>query len=185
MSPAIAHAAQIFERAGYKDIPCIVAEDSTALQAGVQPEVNGKKCYIYGFCGGAVEVSSVQELMDLAKKTAIGTSLYVYTLIPMALNAPTIVVGAVVHDSSNDTLSREVIERAWKQLHQASREHGINLFGHASDGDSRLRAADLDLGLGVAQEGDIVVAHPLIEMCMRKVSFPAGLFLAFWPFLYC
>lgn len=100
----------------------------------------------------------------------IGTSFYVYVLIPLARSAPMIVIGALVHNSSNETFSKDTVTAAWNHLHECCLQEGIFLLGHVSDGDPRLRSADLDFCLKSSQQGaKLSLEHPLVSLCMPKV----------------
>ena len=168
---AITHAASILEKSGYTGYtgPCLIGEDSTALQIAIQPVFRDGKIYIYGFCGGAIEIEDVNGLKKIAKENDFGTALYIYTLIPLAKNAPTIVVGAIVHNNTKETLPIERIRGTWDVLHASCRDVGIRLVGHVSDGDSRLRKCDLELCFGERPDDSISLDHPLIQMFMPKV----------------
>ncbi len=166
---AITHAASILEKSGYAGVPCLIGEDSTALQIAIQPVFRDDKIYIYGFCGGAIEIQNLNDLCTIAEENDYGTALYIYTLIPLVGNGPTIVVGAIVHNNTNETLSTERIRATWDVLQNSCRDVGIRLMGHVSDGDSRLRKCDQELCFGELPNGAISLDHPLIQMFMPKV----------------
>lgn len=87
----------------------------------------------------------------------------------MVEGGPAIIIGVLAHDNSNETFSKELIDEIWNLMYESCEKEGICLLGHVSDGDSRLRNADLRLGMGT--NGDrLSLCHPLLQMSMVLVS---------------
>mmetsp|Transcript_47432 Transcript_47432/g.124988 ORF Transcript_47432/g.124988 Transcript_47432/m.124988 type:complete len:285 (-) Transcript_47432:325-1179(-) len=85
------------------------------------------------------EVKSIEELQELFKSQKLAGYVYVYTWIPILPGAPWFPFAMVATDNKFDNLW--VFER-WRVIHEGCKLYGLNLAGHISDGDSRLRKND-------------------------------------------
>lgn len=118
-----------------------------------------------------VQVTSTQQLWEAYKERGVGTQFYVYTMVSMKPGVPHIPVCALVHDGSNDTFDFKRVVQLWEAIWGHCHAVGINLLAHCSDGDSRLRRADLHLMRHVpADVAKISLAHPLVQLAAPKVQ---------------
>ena len=120
-----------------------------------------------------LQVSNVSSLVRAIEGAGVATQFYMYALVPQIDEAPFIPLCAIAHDGSNDTFSVSTVWENWKKVWQYCIACGINIIGHVSDGDTRLRRAILQLmsppaaGHNISQ--GISVPHPLVQLVAPKV----------------
>ena len=104
----------------------MISEDGTALQMRLDITYRKGKILVFGLSGGSFEVVSMAEFMRATRGPAcrtLASSLYAYTLIPVAEGAPHIPFFAWCHDSTNATFSSKIAIQVWQYLWQVSIVH--------------------------------------------------------------
>ncbi|KAK9841255.1 hypothetical protein WJX74_002633 [Apatococcus lobatus] len=165
------HAADLLRKYRAQDALCVLAEDATALQAHLEPILEDSSVVVYGLNGPPVKVSSCQILWEQLTQQGVATQFYVWTLTAMMPGVPHIPLCAVAHDGSNETFSFEVAASNWERIWQLAKAAGVKLLGHCSDGDARLRRADLHL-LHWRMDGldALSIEHALVQLAAPKVD---------------
>lgn len=132
------------------------------------PFLSGRHVYIQAVL--CCQVASTQEMWECFKARGAGTQFYVYTLVSMKPGVPHIPVCVLVHDGSNDTIAFERVVQLWEDIWQHCHKTGIRLIDHCSDGDARLRRADLHLMRQVFVGVEAVsLAHPFVQLATPRV----------------
>ena len=161
-------------------VPCLIGEDGSAilkqLDPSMEPSADGSDemvVVVYGMNGGPVVVTSASELKDRFNAHGFATTLYVWDLIPLIDKAPHFPIKVATNANSFSHLD---VLREWKGLWRMCHEFGINIVGHVSDGDPKLRAADFmlqqNLHRSAGAAADYVdVDHHLIQIRVPVVSY--------------
>jgi hypothetical protein len=136
------YANSVLKAFGVADAPCIISEDGTALAKSLDVVVEGHNVFLYGVVGGRVQIHSVEEVRWHVIQKGLASTLYVYELVSTVQGGPHIPIAQFVN--RNKFTADDVIN-TWRLLWHGCREHGITIVGHVSDGDSKLRRADLYL----------------------------------------
>ena len=80
-------------------------------------------------------------------------------------DVPHIPLCAVAQDGSNETFSFEVAVSNWERIWQLARAASVKLLGHCSDGDARLRRANLHLMHWHVEGLDVLsIEHVLVQL---------------------
>lgn len=111
---------ELLEEWGLLRAPCIISEDGTALQMRVDITVKDKTILVFGLNGGSFCVTSVAEFLQTAEERSLATTLYAYTLVPLARGAPHIPLFAWCHNNSKLYFNGSLIQDVWRYLWQAS-----------------------------------------------------------------
>ena len=134
---------------GLEDVPGIISEDASMavrrldfeeLRTQTSPGVWTTGVKLWGFSGGTRTVHSVEELETLFKEgISLANYIYVYTWVPILPNSPWFPFAILATDNKFDN---EWVFDRWRLMHESCAELELNLAGHISDGDSRLRKCD-------------------------------------------
>ena len=134
---------------GLEDVPGIISEDASMavrrldfeeLRTQTSPGVWTTGVKLWGFSGGTRTVHSVEELEILFKEgISLANYIYVYTWVPILPNSPWFPFAILATDNKFDN---EWVFDRWRLMHEGCAELELNLAGHISDGDSRLRKCD-------------------------------------------
>ena len=162
-------------------VPCLLGEDGSALIKHLDPVMetadddSGDVIVVYGMNGGPVVVTSVDVLKDQFRAHGFATTLYVWDLIPLIEKAPHFPIK--VATNANCFTHTDVLT-AWKELWRMCTDMGINIVGHVSDGDPKLRAADFVMQQNLqrrhgAARDYMQLDHHLIQLSI-PVVFHAG-----------
>ena len=158
-------------------VPCLIGEDGTALVKHLDPvmesgEDGDEVLVVYGMNGGPVTVASVEDLRVMFKAHGFATTLYVWDLIPLIDKAPHLPIKVAVNANS---FSHIDVLTGWKKLWRICFDLGINIVGHVSDGDSKLRAADFVMQQHLAGTAGgaaeyVTLNHHLIQLRIPVVD---------------
>jgi hypothetical protein len=115
----------VLKQWGLDKVPIIISEDGTASQVRVDVAENWEKrtCLVFGLCGGCYEVSTFQEFQRLVTCVEWGTTVYVFTLVPLIEGAPHFPLFAYCHNSSKSSFTASSVLKNWQYLWQVSTPH--------------------------------------------------------------
>jgi hypothetical protein len=161
-------AVDVLKRWDLLGAPCLLSEDGTALQIRLDAVLRGQQIVLFGINGGSVVISSLQQLKEVVKERKVASILYAYCIVPLVRGAPYIPLFLFCHDQTNATFNPTRVLQVWQYLWQVKRSptaplvvhvhaltwfcsmslqalvsRGVKLVGHVSDGDPRMRLADL------------------------------------------
>lgn len=120
--------AELLMRWGLQGVPCLMSEDGSALQTRIDIIERDGKVFVYGLSGGSFAIESVKQLRLAAAERPLGTTIYVYTLVPLARGAPHMPAFAFVHDNSSETFPSNLPARIWEYIWQVSMLLGCKLM---------------------------------------------------------
>ena len=146
---------------GLEDVPGIISEDASVaerrldfdeLRTETAPGVWKTGVKLWGFDGGTKTVHSVDELEALFKEgLSLANYVYVYSWVPVLPHAPWFPFAILATDNKFDN---EWVFDRWRLMHEECAALGLNLAGHVSDGDSRLRKCDFRVNFGTNSTAD-------------------------------
>jgi hypothetical protein len=177
LSTNVAAVADLLRKYNLLGVPCLLGEDGTALVQHLDPVMeqaddnSGDVLVVYGMNGGPVVVTSVDVLKDQFKAHGFATTLYVWDLIPLVDKAPHFPIKLATNANS---FTHVHVLHSWKELWRICSDMGINIVGHVSDGDPKLRAADFMLQQKLRRTSGgarkyVDLPHPLIQLSVPVV----------------
>ena len=171
LSQNIAAVVDILKKYKLQGVPCLIGEDGTSLVKHLDPTMEQSAdgdedvLVVYGMDGGPVVVTSIDDVVARFNSHGFASTLYVWDLIPLVDKAPHIPIKIAIN--ANKFTYVDVLT-SWKELWRVCSDFGINVVGHVSDGDPKLRAADFVLQQNLQRtsgaEEYVEVDHPLIQL---------------------
>ncbi|EFJ46900.1 hypothetical protein VOLCADRAFT_105344 [Volvox carteri f. nagariensis] len=158
---------QVFSKYNTSEIPIMICEDASAATPRLDVAHRDGRYFVYGMCGGVVEVKSVEQLQDELLKRGLAKSLYVHVMVPMAPHAG--FLPALCTASDNTDGSVELL-RKMMEVDEALHGAGGVAMGHCGDGAAAYRKAIKDVASFTfvhrddVPAGSLVVDHPIMEM---------------------
>lgn len=171
LSQNIAAVVDILKKYKLQGVPCLIGEDGTSLVKHLDPTMEQSAdgdedvLVVYGMDGGPVVVTSIDDVVARFNSHGFASTLYVWDLIPLVDKAPHIPIKIAIN--ANKFTYLDVLS-SWKELWRVCSDFGINVVGHVSDGDPKLRAAGFVLQQNLQRtsgaEEYVEVDHPLIQL---------------------
>lgn len=117
-------------------LPLVIANDATAVAPRLDISVRGEEIWVYGLCGGEVQVESVLHLQELVKSHGLAQQLDVYVAIvsvPHGMHLP------VFANATNGKLKATDVRRNMELVFSELEARGAVVMAHVADGASTNR----------------------------------------------